>query len=62
MIYNSNDDSKNYPFCKFNHMLKHLDTQINEQTNQNSIKITKVFKPTNKKSEMKNLFLGTSII
>ena len=31
-------------------LLKRLDTQHNEQTNQNLTKVTKVVKPTNKKT------------
>ena len=34
----------------YNYWLKRLDTHINEPTNQNSIKNTKVAKPTNKKT------------
>ena len=32
-----------------NKWLKHLDTQLNKPTNQNSGKVPKVVKPTNKK-------------
>ena len=41
LIYVPNDDTKNKK-C-----LKRLDTQLNEPTNHNSIKITNFFKPTN---------------
>ena len=34
--------------------LNNLDTQLNEQTNQNSIKVPKVVKPTNKKTLLKS--------
>ena len=34
----------------FNYRLKILDTQLNIPTNQNSIKVPKVVKPTNKKT------------
>ena len=40
----------------YNQWLIHLDTQLNEPTNQYSIKVSKVDKPTNKKT------LGTSKI
>ena len=44
MMYIPNDDTKNV-----------LNTQLNEPTNQNLIKVPKVIKPTNKKT------LGTSV-
>ena len=34
----------------YNEWLKSLDTQLNEPTNQNSIKFPKVVEPTNKKT------------
>ena len=37
------------PSLDYNYLLKCLDTQVNETTNQNSIKVSKVVKPTNKK-------------
>ena len=40
--------------------LKRLDTQLNEATNQNSRKVPKVIKLTNKKMLLKTL--GTSVI
>ena len=36
------------PSVDYNNWLKHLDTQLNEPTNQNSIKVLKVVNPTNK--------------
>ncbi len=47
------------PSVDYNKWLKYLDTQLNELTNKNSIKIPKVFnvKPTNKKKT-----LGTSVM
>ena len=47
-------------FVNINWWLKRLDTQINEPTNQNSIKVPKIVKPTNKKNYYKTL--GTSVI
>ena len=38
------DDIQNNPFCR----LQLVDTQLNEPTNQNSIIVPKVIKPTNK--------------
>ena len=37
------------PSKDYNWWLKRLDAQLNESTNQNSMKVTKVAKPTNKK-------------
>ena len=48
--YILNDDIQNYPFCIIHLRLKRLDTQLNEPTNQNSLKIPKVVNPTNKKT------------
>ena len=45
------DDTPNYPFCR---LLKRLNTQLNEPTNQNSIKVPKDFLPTYKKSLLIN--------
>ena len=45
----SNDDTQNYPFYRFQLVIKRLDTQLNIPTNKNSIKVTKIVKPTNKK-------------
>ena len=44
----SNDNTQKYPFCRL--QLERLDTQLNEPTNQNSIKVAKDIKPTNKKT------------
>ena len=43
----SNDDTKITPSVDYNSRLKHLDTQLNELTNQNSIQVPRVGKPTN---------------
>ncbi len=37
-----------------NYWVNRLDNQLNEQTNQNSLKVTKVVKPTNKKMLLEN--------
>ena len=44
----------------YNKWLKRLDTQLNEQTNKNSIEVSKVVKATNKKCYHKTL--GTTVI
>ena len=44
----------------YNYWLKRLDTQLNETTNQNSLKVPKVVNPMNKKTILKTL--GTSVI
>ena len=43
----TNDDTQNYPFCRL-HLA--VDTQLNELTNQNFIKVPKVVNSTNKKT------------
>ena len=50
LMFITNQKTHNHPSVDFNQQLKRLDTQLNERTNQNSIKVSKVFKPTNKKS------------
>ncbi len=43
LMYITNDEIQNYPICKIQLMvLKCLDTQLNKQTNQNSLKFPKV--------------------
>ena len=46
LIYILNDDTQNNPFCR----LQLVDTQLNEPTNQNSMKVPKVVEPTNRKT------------
>ena len=48
-IYLPNDDTQYTPSVDYNQWLKRLDTQLNEPTYKNSIKVPKVAKPTNKK-------------
>ena len=50
LMYIPNDDTLSYPFCRYNQWLNRLDTQHNELTNRNLIKVPKVVKPTNKKA------------
>ena len=46
----SNDDKRNNLSVDLNYWLNRLDTQLNKPTHQNSIKVSKVVKPTNKKT------------
>ena len=54
-MYIQNDYSQNYPFCRWQLVveLKCFDTQPNEQTNKNLIKVPKVFEPINIKMILK---------
>ena len=45
-----NDDTQYFPSEDCNQWLKRLDIQLNEPTNQNSIKVLKVVKLTTKKT------------
>ena len=54
LMYNRNDDTPNSPFVDYNKGLKSLDTQLNKPTNQNSIEVLKVVKPTKKKTLLYN--------
>ena len=47
-----NYDSQNYPSLDYNLWLKRLDTQLNEPTNQNSIKSPKLLS-----QQMRNVIL-----
>ena len=51
-IYISNDDTQNYLFCRLQLVVKTFG--LNKPTKQNSIKVPKVFKPTNKKTLLLN--------
>ena len=46
LLYFPNYDTKITPSVDYNFELKRLDTQLNESTNQNSIKVPKVVKQT----------------
>ena len=48
--YIPNDNTQNYPLFKLQFVVETLDTQLNEITNPNSIKVPKVVKPTYKKT------------
>ena len=49
LIYFPNDNTQNYPFYRLQLVVKGLETHLNEATNQNSIFVPNVLKPTNKK-------------
>ena len=42
LMYIKNDDTHSYLSCRLNYWLKRLDTQLNTQTNQNTINVPKV--------------------
>ena len=48
LIYISNKDAS----VDYNQWLNRLDTQLKEPINQNSTKVNKVVKPTNKKTSL----------
>ena len=48
-MYIPNVDTQNYHLYRLQLMVERLETQINEPTNQNSIKLPKVVKSTNEK-------------
>ena len=51
LIYIPNDDTHKITHLEdYNFWLKSLDTQFSEPINQNSIEVTKVVKPTDKKT------------
>ena len=39
VMYIPNDDTQNYPFCRLQLVVETLDTQLNEPTNQNPLKV-----------------------
>ena len=49
LIWIPNDDTQNYHLSGLQLEVETLDTQLNEPTNQNSIKVSNVVKPANKK-------------
>ena len=46
----ANDETQIIPFEHYTYSLKLLDTKLNHSTNQNSIKVPNLVKPTNKKN------------
>ena len=57
-MYICNDDTQSTPVLVNNLWLKRLDTQLYETSNQNSMKVSKIVKPTNKKRYYEKLRLG----
>ena len=49
-MYIPNNDAQNKPYCRLQLVVKRQDTQIDEPTNQNLMKVLNVVKPTNKKT------------
>ena len=60
VLYIPNNYTQNYSYCRLQFMVKHLDTQLNQPTNQNLIKVPKVVKQMNKDCYYNTL--GTSVI
>ena len=50
LLYIPNDDMQNCPFYRLQLMIETFDTQLNELTNKNLMKVPKVVKPTNEKT------------
>ena len=57
LMYTPNDDTQNYPYCSLQLVVKTFGYRTYEPTNQNSIIVPKVVKPTN---NLKTL--GTRVI
>jgi hypothetical protein len=52
--YIPNDDKLNFPSCRLILGVKPFNNQLNEPTNQNSIKVPIVVEPTNNKTFLEN--------
>ena len=50
LIHIPNVDTQITSSVNYNYWLKHLNTQFNEPTNKNPLKVPKVVKPTNKET------------
>ena len=59
-MYIPNDDTQNYPFFRLKIVVESSDTELDEPTNQNSIKISKFLSQRIRKRYYKTL--GTSFI
>ena len=55
LMYISNDDKQNYPLSRLKLVVKHLNTQLNEPTNQNSLKSPKLLSQRIRKHYYKTL-------
>ena len=51
---NKSPITQNYPICRLQVVVERLDPQLNELTNENSIKVPQVVKPTNEKMSSYN--------
>ena len=50
LLYISNDDTQQYPFCRLKLVVETMThSKVDKPKNQNSVKVSKVVKPTNKK-------------
>ena len=58
-MYIPNDENQNYFFCRLQLVVETFGTKLNKTNNQNSIKVPKVVKSTNKKLYYKTF--GTSL-
>ena len=54
LSYIPNDDTQNHSFCRLQLVVETFGYSTYEPTNQNSIKVPKVVKPTNKKTLLKD--------
>ena len=52
LIYIPNDDTQNYSLCILQLVMKRLDTQFNESTNQNSLKVSKYLSERKRKQNV----------
>ena len=50
LMYVPTDDEQKYPFCRLKLVVETFETQLNEPTSKNSIKVPKHVKPTNMKT------------
>ena len=53
LMYIPNNDTQNYPFCRLKFVVETFEhSWDNKITNENSLKSSKFFKPTNKKMSL----------
>ena len=57
LMHVQNDDKQNTPFCRVKVLIEKFKHCKFEPTNQNLIKVNKVFKPTNKKNFFIKIYL-----
>ena len=61
LMYIFNDNTQNYPFCRLQLLVKRLDTQLNEPTNQNSTDVRKRYYITLETSIINSLMSAPSL-